>query len=103
MFGCLTVTLDEKQVCLAVEGKRTGKAIEPVIHESNHGQSEVLKRIAKQLRQKYSQRVYFEKSLFFYDHGRILFFKPRRRIEWNVRQAVLDADDLIGELLSVRD
>jgi hypothetical protein len=99
----ITVTLDDKQVCLAVEGRRTSKAIEPVIHESNQGQSEVLKRIAKQLRQKHSQRVYFEKSLFFYDHGRILFFKPRRRLEWNVRQAVLDADDLIGELLSGSD
>jgi hypothetical protein len=99
----ITVTLDDKQVCLAVEGRRTSKAIESFIHESNHGQSEVLKRIAKQLRQKHSQRVYFEKTLFFYDHGRILFFKPRRRIEWNVRQAVLDADDLIGELLSGHD
>jgi len=99
----ITVTLDDKQVCLAVEGRRTSKAIEPVIHESNQGQSEVLKRIAKQLRQKHSQRVYFEKTLFFYDHGRILFFKPRRRLEWNVRQAVLDADDLIGELLSGHD
>jgi len=99
----ITVTLDDKQVCLAVEGRRTSKAIEPVIHESDRGQSEVLKRIAKQLRQKHSQRVYFEKSLFFYDHGRILFFKPRRRLEWNVRQAVLDADDLIAELLSGHD
>jgi hypothetical protein len=99
----ITVTLDDKQVCLAVEGRRTSKAIEPVIQESNQGQSEALKRIAKQLRQKHSQRVYFEKSLFFYDHGRILFFKPRRRLEWNVRQAVLDADDLIGELLSGHD
>jgi hypothetical protein len=99
----ITVTLDDKQVCLAVEGRRTSKAIEPVIQESNQGQSEVLKRIAKQLRQKHSQRVYFEKSLLFYDHGRILFFKPRRRLEWNVRQAVLDADDLIGELLSGHD
>jgi hypothetical protein len=99
----ITVTLDDKQVCLAVEGKRTSKAIEPVVQESNQGQSELLKRIAKQLRQKHSQRLYFEKSLFFYDHGRILFFKPRRRLEWNVRQAVLDADDLIGELLSGHD
>ena len=99
----ITVTLDDKQVCLAVEGRRTSKAIEPVIHESNRGQSEVLKRIVKQLRQKHSQRVYFEKTLYFYDRGRILFFKPRRRLAWNVRQAVLDADDLIGELLSGHD
>jgi hypothetical protein len=32
-----------------------------------------------------------------------MFLKPRRRIEWNVRQALLDADDVIAELLSGRD
>lgn len=99
----IIVALDNKQVCLTVEGKRTSKIIEPIIQESSRGQSEALKRIAGQLRQKHSQRVYFEKSLFFYERGHILFLKPRRRIEWNVRQAVLDADDLIAKLLSDDD
>lgn len=101
----ITVALDDKQVCLTVVGKRTNKVIEPIVQESSRATSEALKRIAGQLRQKHSQRVYFEKSLFFYDHngGRILFLKPRRRIEWNVRQAVLDADDLIAKLLSDDD
>jgi hypothetical protein len=63
----------------------------------------ILKRIAARLRQKYSQRVYFEKTLSFYERGRMLFLKPRRRIEWNVRQALLDADDLIADLLSGHD
>jgi hypothetical protein len=101
----ITVILDPKQVCLTVEGKRTNQTIEPVIQESSGGQSEALRRIAQQLRQKHSQRVYFEKSLSFYDRDRgcILFLKPRRRIEWNVRQAVLDADDLIAKLLSDDD
>jgi hypothetical protein len=101
----ITVVLDNKQTCIIVEGKRTSKAIDPIVQESNREQFEALKHIAGQLRQKHSQRVYFEKSLFFYDHkgGRILFLKPRRRIEWNVRQAVLDADDLIAELLSGPD
>ncbi len=101
----IIVSLDAQDVCLIVEGKRTSAVIDPVIQSSGNDHTEALRRIAEQLRQKHSQRVYFEKSLFFYDRGRgrMLFLKPRRRIEWNVRQALLDGDDLIAELLAERD
>jgi hypothetical protein len=96
----ISVALGDKQVCLTIEGKRTSNAIETVFQEANEGEAEALKRIAGMLRRQHSQRVYFEKSLSFYDRGRIMMLKPRRRIEWNVRQALLDGDDLIADLLS---
>jgi hypothetical protein len=99
----ITIVLDDKQAVLTIKGKRTKEAIEPAIQKSRRAQTDVLKRIKARLRRKHSQRVYFEKSLSFYKRGRVFFFKPRRRIEWNVRQAVLDADDLIAELLSDHD
>jgi hypothetical protein len=76
-----------------------------VVQGVSDRQAEAITSIDRWLRQKHSQRAYFEKSLFFYDHdhGRVMFLKPRRRIEWNVRQALLDADDVIAELLSGRD
>jgi hypothetical protein len=99
----ISAAFDDKQVYLTIEGKRTNRAIEPVINYSGNGQSQALKRIGERLRRKHSQRVYFEKSLYFYERGRMWFLKPRRRIEWNVRQALLDADDLIAELLIGHD
>jgi hypothetical protein len=99
----ITALLDNKEVCLTIEGKRKSEAIEPTIQRVSTCQTEALKRIAEQLRQKHSQRVYFEKSLYFYERGRMWFLKPRRRIEWNVRQALMDADDLIAELLAGDD
>lgn len=99
----ITVALDERQACLTIEGKRTSEAIEPTIQKSSIRQTEALKRIAGTIRHEHSQGAFFEKSISFYDRGRMLFLKPRRRIEWNVRQALLDGDDLIAELLSDHD
>jgi hypothetical protein len=99
----ISAAFNDKQVCLTIEGKRTSGAIEPAIHNWGNGQSQSLKRIAERLRQEHSQLAYFEKSLYFYERGRMWFLKPRRRIEWNVRQALLDADDLIAELLAGHD
>jgi hypothetical protein len=101
----ITVSLEANDVCLTIQGKRTNEAIEPVIQKSNNGRTEGRNRMAQHLQQKHSQWVYFEKSLYFYDraHGRMMFLKPRRRIEWNVRQALLDGDDLIAELVSEHD
>jgi hypothetical protein len=96
----IVVAMGDEQVCLTIQGMRTNEAIDPIIQEANDGGSEVLKRIAPRLRDQHSQRAYFEKSLSFYDRGRILFLKPRRRIEWNLRQALLDGDDLIADLQS---
>jgi hypothetical protein len=101
----IVASVHENEVCLTIEGRRTSTAIEPVVQGVSDRQAEAITSIDRWLRQKHSQRAYFEKSLFFYDHdhGRVMFLKPRRRIEWNVRQALLDADDVIAELLSGRD
>jgi hypothetical protein len=92
--------LDNNKVCLVIEGKRTKEPIEPSVQESNGKSPDSVQRIATQLRQKHSQRVYFEKNVFFYQRGRVLFLKPRRLLEWHARQALLDADDLISELVT---
>ncbi|HLX71664.1 MAG TPA: hypothetical protein VKV04_18790, partial [Verrucomicrobiae bacterium] len=92
--------IDSKQVCLAIEGKRTKEPLDPKIEELNGKKPDFFQRISTELRQKHSQRVYFEKTLFFYQRGQMLFLKPRRALEWNARRALLDADDLIGELLA---
>ena len=99
----ITASLGANEVSVTIEGKRANQAIDPVIQAAVLQQSDAMRRIAASLREKHSQRVYFEKNLYLYYKGRMTFVKPRRRLEWNARQALLDADDLIAELLAGHD
>jgi hypothetical protein len=99
----IAASLGDKHVCITIEGRRTERQIEPVIAQAKERESQLLLRVEQRLRQKHSQHTYFEKSLFLYEKGRLLFLKNRRRLEWNVRQALLDANELIAELLSTQD
>jgi hypothetical protein len=57
-------------------------------------------RARKQVREKRSQWLYFERNLRLYEGSRVLLLKPLQRIHWLRSQALLDADTIIAETLA---
>jgi len=49
-----------------------------------------------------TQWVYVQRGLRIFDGPRIHIYKPPRLIDWTRTQALNDADDIIGEVLSAR-
>ena len=57
-------------------------------------------RARRQVRERRSQWLYFERNLRIYDGPRVLLLKPLQRIHWLRSQALLDADTIIAEKLA---
>ena len=57
-------------------------------------------RARRQMCEKRSQWLYFERNLRLYEASRVFLLKPLQRIHWLRSQALLDADTLIAETLA---
>jgi len=56
----------------------------------------------RQMRQKRSQWLYFERNLRLYEGSRVFLLKPLQRLHWLRSQALLDADTIIAETVAGR-
>ncbi len=56
--------------------------------------------ISKNLREKVSQWVYVQRGLRLFEHDCIFIYKTPRRIDWTRTQAIMDAGDIIGEIVA---
>jgi hypothetical protein len=54
------------------------------------------------LLRKHSQWIYFQRELRYYEKRSIFLFKPNEKLHWLRSQALIDADNIIGEILSVK-
>ena len=59
-------------------------------------------RARRQMRQKRSQWLYFERNLRLYEGSRVFLLKPLQRLHWLRSQALLDADTIIAETVAGR-
>lgn len=57
-------------------------------------------RARRQVREKRSQWLYFERNLRIYEGSRVFLMKPLQRLHWLRSQALLDADTIIAETLT---
>jgi len=57
-------------------------------------------RARRQVREKRSQWLYFERNLRIYEGSRVFLMKPLQRLHWLRSQALLDADTIIAETLA---
>ncbi len=99
----LEILADDRHAMLSVTLVRSLIPIEPVVFKADDPASRNLKTIRDRLRAKHSQWIYFDRNLKVYDPAKsVLYqFKPLQLLHWTRRQAVLDADDIIAETLSV--
>jgi hypothetical protein len=83
-----------------------GSAGMPVILDSSRVRpgditsSRILSELSRSLREQVSQWIYVQRGLRLFDGPRIHLYKPPRLIDWTRTQAMNDAGDIIGEVLT---
>lgn len=55
------------------------------------------------LKRHHSQWLYFERGLKIYHDGAMYVFKPLEMIQWTLRQAILDAGEIVAETLDAQN
>ncbi len=69
-------------------------------HEAGLSRLKLLSTFSQQLQEQFSQWVYVKRNLRVYDGNRIYIYKSPRLIDWTQTQAGLDAQDIIGHILT---
>jgi hypothetical protein len=62
--------------------------------------SRLLSELSESLKEQVSQWVYVQRGLRLFDGPRIYLYKPPRLIDWTRTQAMNDAGDILGEVLT---
>jgi hypothetical protein len=62
-----------------------------------------LEKTRRRLRKRHSQWVYFDRNLRIYERSKTFIFKPLQRFQWTESQAMLDASEIIAEILQLGD
>jgi len=70
------------------------------VERADAGMSGDFDRLRRQVREKRSQWLYFERNLRLYEGTRVWLLKPLQRIHWLRSQALLDADTIIAETIA---
>lgn len=79
-----------------------GPEIEPEVHPAAAEEETVLRSLLQAAEDRFSQWTYVKRSIRIFDGNTIHLLKPPRRLEWTETQALLDADDIIAEVLEAR-
>lgn len=82
---------------------RAGKPADPVLKQADEAEAAELTKARARLLKKHRQWIYFDRNLKLYSKRRVYLFKPLQRVLWTRRQAILDADELIAEVLGASD
>jgi len=65
-------------------------------------ESETLDALLRAAEEQFSQWVYVKRSIRIFDGDTIHLIKPPRSLEWTETHAMMDADDIISEVLEAR-
>ncbi|MEL7006022.1 MAG: hypothetical protein AAFN93_25330, partial [Bacteroidota bacterium] len=96
----LTFLPSTKMVVCVIEFVQSNNTLEIEIERSNQKINEFLHSTVLELKQRFSQWVYIQRSLRIFSSSAVFICKPARLIDWTQTQALNDADDLIAEILS---
>jgi hypothetical protein len=58
--------------------------------------------VLSRLLRKHSQWLYFQRNLRFFDGNSVYLFKPKECYHWTESQALLDADSILTDILTMR-
>lgn len=93
------IKMDQMIVC-QVEYVEVSAPVEATIIEANGEKYAPYLEVWRSLKKHFSQWVYVQRSLRWFDGETVWLFKPARFMDWTLMQAQLDSDDIIGEILS---
>ena len=64
--------------------------------------ADIPQNIENLLLKQHSQWLYFQRELRIYDARTVFVFKPNEKLHWFESQALVDADNILGEILQMR-
>ena len=87
-------------VVCTVEITRSRHPFAPMIEDGRGNSSSSLKKFWRDLEQRFSQWVYIQRGLRVFSGRKVHIYKSPRLVDWTRTQALLDADDIIAEVLN---
>ena len=97
----VTIEQSPDLICCTVDFVRSEHAFEPLIKDVSSQNGQVFHRLQQNLEQKFSQWVYVQRGLKWFEPSSISLYKVPQLINWTRTQAMNDADDMIAEILSM--
>ena len=98
----VTVLCSSRGIATTVELAEPGPPIDPQVRQAEGHDEQTLARLLAAAQQQFSQWVYVKRSVRIIDGDKIHLVKPPREMEWTEHHALLDADDIIAEVVSAR-
>jgi hypothetical protein len=96
----ITVLHSREGVSVSITLAKLRSEVEPVVRKAVGREGDTLRSLLQAAESRFSQWTYVKKSLRIFAGDTIHLIKPPRRLEWTETQALLDADDIIAEVLA---
>jgi hypothetical protein len=98
----IVVLHSARGICASVTLTKDKQPIDPQVKSADGPEAKTLDALLRSAEKQFSQWVYVKRSVRIFDGDTIHLIKPPRRLEWTQTQAMLDADDIIAEVLEER-
>jgi len=98
----VSVLHSSQGVAVSITLTGSGSEIEPEIRSAAGGECRQLEALLQAAESRFSQWAYFKRSVRVFAGETIHLIKPPRRLEWTETQALLDADDIIAEVIEAQ-
>ena len=82
---------------------RADGPLQPSLWQAGTAEAHELDSVKCNLLRQRSQWVYFERSLRIFENTRTYLFKPLQRVLWTTSQALVDAGEIIADVLAGGD
>jgi hypothetical protein len=98
----VTIIHGNAGVAVSVALGRQDKPFDPEIKPATGATAIALDKVLKSAEAQFSQWAYVKRSVRLFAGHTVQLVKPPRRMEWSETQAMLDADDIIAEIIENR-
>jgi len=98
----IRVLYSAKAISVSIRIEKGDRPVPLQIHRADGQKGATLDALLRAAEAKFTQWVYVKRSVRIFDGDTIHLIKPPRRIEWTETQAMLDAGDIIAEVIEAK-
>jgi len=98
----ITVLYSYQGISVSIALTQLGSGVDPEVKPAAGGEKATLQALLRAAESQFSQWAYVKKSVRIFDGDTVHLIKPPRRLEWTETQALLDADDIIAEVIEAQ-
>lgn len=98
----INVLFSDRGVCATIRLRQEEHPLDVQVRRADQKDAEDLEGVLRAAERQVSQWMYTRRSVRVFDGDVIHLIKPPRRLEWTETNAMLDADDIIAEILEAR-